>query len=239
MKTIFTFVVVFILIALVIQVHETGHAITAILFGAKVDRIFIGIPIVPKLNFDLANIPVEISPWIITGGVQVSKEEMKSLQPLAKIIVIASGVIFNLLIVVLSATIFAGLKGFLGSIILIKETFLRFLNIFKGKSRLSNLSGPVGVFQLGFVAFDRGWQGILALWILLNLGVAYFNIIPLYPLDGGRVVVEIFDFLFGRFDLYKSVSNIIQIAMTLGLLLLVIGVTFKDIFFSKPDGGNE
>src|SRR3990172_2405565 len=201
MKTIFTFVVVFILIALVIQVHETGHAITAILFGAKVDRIFIGIPIVPKLNFDLANIPVEISPWIITGGVQVSKEEMKSLQPLAKIIVIASG------------------------------------DIFKGKSRLSNLSGPVGVFQLGFVAFDRGWQGILALWILLNLGVAYFNIIPLYPLDGGRVVVEIFDFLFGRFDLYKSVSNIIQIAMTLGLLLLVIGVTFKDIFFSKPDGG--
>ena len=62
------------------------------------------------------------------------------------------------------------------------------------------IAGPVTNFLLAFVGFLIGhftgviwhdvgfWSTFISVWVLVNLGFAIFNIIPIPPLDGSRVL---------------------------------------------------
>ncbi len=88
-------------------------------------------------------------------------------------------------------------------------------------------SGPFTnlVFIIIFLIFPISFVGISReLIIYSNILIAIFNLIPIYPLDGGRIINEILHIFLGRRDAYKY-TNIISnltISITTAITSIVI-----------------
>lgn len=70
--------------------------------------------------------------------------------------------------------------------------------------------------------------------IYSNLLLAIFNFLPIYPLDGGRILKNIFKILYGnkRANTYiNTISNVIVIALTMLSSILIIAYKNIAIFF--------
>jgi membrane-associated protease RseP (regulator of RpoE activity) len=63
----------------------------------------------------------------------------------------------------------------------------------KAASHGERLVSPVGVVMLANQATHIGWSEVLYLLILINLFVGVFNMVPLLPLDGGHVVIALYE----------------------------------------------
>lgn len=76
------------------------------------------------------------------------------------------------------------------------------------------ISGPITnlIFIILFLIFPISFFGInRELVLYANILIAIFNLIPIYPLDGGRIVKGILNILFGRKEAYRysyMISNI-------------------------------
>lgn len=59
--------------------------------------------------------------------------------------------------------------------------------------------------------------------IYANLLLAIFNIIPIYPLDGGRIIKEIINIIKGRKEAYELTSKISKV--TIIILTIIVSIT--------------
>jgi membrane-associated protease RseP (regulator of RpoE activity) len=57
----------------------------------------------------------------------------------------------------------------------------------------SRLVSPVGVVRLLHQAGEQGLATVLWLVAAINISIGIFNLLPLFPLDGGRVVVALYE----------------------------------------------
>ncbi|MCL5970533.1 MAG: site-2 protease family protein [Patescibacteria group bacterium] len=97
-----------------------------------------------------------------------------------------------------------------------------------------SVSGPVGIFSLvGNIVqipdFKERMLQILNLAGILSVSLAFFNILPIPALDGGRLFFILIEAVTGR----KVPQRIESLAHTIGmalLLALIVMITFKDIF---------
>ncbi len=82
------------------------------------------------------------------------------------------------------------------------------------KKTIIAASGPLTnlLFIIIFLVFPISFFGISKdIVIYANILIAIFNLIPIYPLDGGRIAKGILHILFGRKDAYRytyMISNI-------------------------------
>lgn len=60
---------------------------------------------------------------------------------------------------------------------------------FEGRSKVADVSGPVGIAILAKGAADMGWGQLLAFAATISINLAVVNLAPLPALDGGRLVV--------------------------------------------------
>jgi regulator of sigma E protease len=101
-----------------------------------------------------------------------------------------------------------------------------FARIFKGHISPSNaLSGPVGLSQMfgGYWDWERFWR----LTGLLSMALAFMNALPIPALDGGHVLVLLFEIISGR----KPSEKFMEITQQVGtfiLLALMVYVLFND-----------
>jgi regulator of sigma E protease len=99
-----------------------------------------------------------------------------------------------------------------------------FPNLVRGEDR-EEVSSVVGITDASAQAFDRGTQDFLFIVGLISLSLAYLNLLPLLPLDGGHIAFSIVEGIrrraIGR-EVYERVS-IIGIALV--LFLFMIGLT--------------
>ena len=61
-----------------------------------------------------------------------------------------------------------------------------------GAGPLSNivLAAAAGLlFRFGFVEMNTTFSAFLYIFFILNIGVAVFNLLPVYPLDGSRILL--------------------------------------------------
>jgi regulator of sigma E protease len=96
------------------------------------------------------------------------------------------------------------------------------------------VAGPVGIFSLvGTIVqipdIKERLMQILNLAGILSISLAFFNVLPIPALDGGRLFFILFEGVTGK----KMDPNREALAHTIGmvvLLALILLVTFKDIF---------
>lgn len=108
---------------------------------------------------------------------------------------------------------------------------------------LTALAGPVTNFLLAFVAFlighfsgliyDGGWGGfVFGEIVIINLGFMLFNLIPIPPLDGSRVLYAIVPDKIREFMLLLERNGTIIIYM----LILIAGSAFSMMMQSGTNG---
>lgn len=235
MRYFITLVLMLILVGVMIQIHELGHALAAISFGKPVEFIDIGIRLFPYFETSFRGIPVHISPWLIGGGTGIAKETLASLRPLDQIAILLAGPFTNLLAVVLAYFMTRAIEPGFRKIplrIFIKGTRAYISKIARVKG--SGFVGPIGIIDIGVrTLLSGGLVGALALWVSLNLGIGLINLIPLHPLDGGRILVILLTVALGDLKYADSVIKIVEAAMFSIVMGSFVMIMVGDIFRRK------
>ena len=133
-------------------------------------------------------------------------------------------------------------KGFIPSL---KYAFTKFASLIEqmgltiwylitGQLSLTNLSGPVGIYNIVGETAKAGFVNILYLIGYLSLNVGFINLLPIPAFDGGRVVFLIIEKIKGS-PVSAKVENTIHSIFFILLMLLMLAITYNDIvrlFFS-------
>jgi regulator of sigma E protease len=95
---------------------------------------------------------------------------------------------------------------------------------------VSQMSGPVGIMNLYYTIFQNPdwWRLVLWFSVVLNVGLAIFNMLPLPVLDGGHITMALLEMIRGKAMGTRFLESI-QLVCVLALFSFVIFVTFKDV----------
>ena len=230
------YLVVFILISFLILIHELGHLIAAKLSNIPIERFSIGFG--PKLcGLKKGKTEYRLSVFTIGGYVL---PEIKNLNdfyqiPSSKRIVYAlGGPSANLLLsIILSAVYNTASTGFslygillypFAQVLKITSQFLYALpSLFADPGQLS---GIVGVVAIGGQLVAGDLLKILQLAIILNINLALLNLLPLPPLDGGKILFCLLE------QIHRSLIKLRIPVMVTGwalLLSLICYITVVDV----------
>ena len=104
---------------------------------------------------------------------------------------------------------------------------------------VSHMSGPVGIMNVYYnILQDKyAWNMVLYFSVMLNIGLAIFNLLPLPVLDGGHITMALLEMIRGKTANLK-IMEYIQTACVLMLLSFVCFVTLKDVG-GLGNGGGE
>lgn len=127
-------------------------------------------------------------------------------------------------------------KGFLPAL---KYAFTKFIGLLgqmlliiwyliTGKLSISNLSGPIGIFNVVQSSVAEGFINFVYLVGYISLNLGFMNLLPIPALDGGRLLFLIIEKIIGR-PLNPKVENIIHTIGFSLLMILIIVVSYNDI----------
>lgn len=111
---------------------------------------------------------------------------------------------------------------------LIGQMFITIWYLITGKLSLSNLSGPIGIFNVVDQSAKAGFINIIYLIGYISLNVGFMNLLPIPALDGGRLLFLIIEKII-RKPVNPKVENTIHNVGFILLLLLVVFVSYGDI----------
>lgn len=97
-----------------------------------------------------------------------------------------------------------------------------------GKLSLSNLAGPIGIFNIVGQAAKVGFINIIYLIAYLCINVGLINIIPLPAFDGGRLLFLIIEKIKGS-PVNPKIENTIHTIGFMLLMALMIFISYNDI----------
>ncbi|MDD4584883.1 MAG: M50 family metallopeptidase, partial [Bacilli bacterium] len=98
------------------------------------------------------------------------------------------------------------------------------------KDGLSNVSGPVGMYESAVSFAKDGFLSFLLFLAMISVNLGIINLLPLPALDGGRLLVMIVEKI-ARRKLNPKVEAIINAVGFIFLIGFIILITIKDIFF--------
>ncbi|WP_019893199.1 M50 family metallopeptidase [Allobaculum stercoricanis] len=101
------------------------------------------------------------------------------------------------------------------------------LQLFQLKG-LENLSGPVGVYKVTEQVVSYGFLSYLSLCSLISLNIGLFNLLPIPSLDGGRILITLFEAIFKRKIPQRFLEYLLLGSFAL-LIGLMIFTTYMDI----------
>jgi membrane-associated protease RseP (regulator of RpoE activity) len=88
---------------------------------------------------------------------------------------------------------------------------------------------PIGLAQAGNQIAEGGYVNLFTLLAFVNIFLAVFNSIPLVPLDGGRVVLALYEGITGKKipdrKLYPIAALVIFIFVFLGVTAFYLDIT--------------
>jgi regulator of sigma E protease len=230
-----SYVAVVFIVGLLIAIHECGHLLAAKLCGIPVKRFSIGFG--PRLlEFTRAETSYWLS-WIPIGGYvlpSIEHDDFRELALYKRITFALGGPLAN----VLAAFVALVLLGFarfnlpaseaipfavaqLGTGLQQQVSGLSTL-----LSGIEQLSGIVGIVAVGGAQFGSTFAGLLTFSVLINLSLAVMNMLPLPPLDGGRILFCVLE------KIYRPVSRLEAPLTAAGwslVLALMVYVTVLDI----------
>ena len=111
---------------------------------------------------------------------------------------------------------------------LFKQMGVTLLNLFTGGIRLSQLSGPLGIYEVVGTQASGGIASLLYLFSFLSINVGFINLLPLPAFDGGHILFIIIEKIKGSPVKPETEAKFHAVGLFL-LMLLMIYVTFNDI----------
>ena len=230
-----SYVAVAIVIGLLIAIHEYGHLLAAKLCGIPVRRFSIGFG--PKLfGFERG----ETSYWfslIPFGGYVLPALEDTDFRrlPTYKRITFAlggpianiAGAFIGLFLIGLTqfhlglfhAVSFAATQLIRG----LQQQLHGFSTLF---SDLGVLSGLVGIVAVGGAQFGSTLANLLTFSVLINISLAVVNLLPLPPLDGGRILFCVLE------KIYRPIAKVEAPVTLVGwalVMVLMVWATVQDV----------
>jgi regulator of sigma E protease len=115
-------------------------------------------------------------------------------------------------------------------------TFHVFSHIFEAKQR-DQLSGPVGISDVGHQVVDLGIYPSLLLLALVSLSLGLINLLPILPLDGGHILWALVEKLRGKPASLRAIERATVIGLALVAVLMFIGLN-NDIGRITGEGFN-
>jgi regulator of sigma E protease len=89
-------------------------------------------------------------------------------------------------------------------------------------------AGPLGIFQILYVSARRGWGYFFWLVHLLTVNIGVLNLLPIPPLDGGRLVMVGYEKVRGR-RMSQRVQEAILIGGVAIILMIFAYATLNDV----------
>jgi regulator of sigma E protease len=230
-----SYVAVVLVVALLIAIHEYGHLLAAKLCGIPVKRFSVGFG--PKLiEFNHAETSYWLS-WIPLGGYvlpAIEQEDFHELPAYKQITFALGGPMANV-IAAFIGLFFLGLGQF--NLPVAAATSFAVIQLWTGLqqqiSALSTLladfeqvSGIVGIVAVGGAQFGSTLASLLTFSVLINLSLAVMNLLPLPPLDGGRILFCILEKIYR--PVYRLEAPVTLAGWTMVLVLMVY-VTVQDV----------
>ena len=118
--------------------------------------------------------------------------------------------------------------GFSKTVSLFKQMIDIVIYLVTGKLSLSNLSGPIGIFQVVGESAQGGLINLMYLTALISINVGFMNLIPLPAFDGGRLFFMIIEKIKGK-PVNPDIENRIHAIGLMALMVLMVFVTYNDI----------
>lgn len=100
-------------------------------------------------------------------------------------------------------------------------------NLITGFS-LNKLGGPVAIFKMSETAAESGWITVLSFTAMLSVNLGIMNLLPIPALDGGKIVLNLYEALRGK-PMDPNKEGILTMIGFGCLMLLMILVTWNDI----------
>ena len=85
-------------------------------------------------------------------------------------------------------------------------------------------ASPIGLVRIGAQTEDLGIAFTLELLALVNVFVGIFNVVPIYPLDGGHFAVAVYEKVRGRAADVRKLAPIAAVAVAFMVLLGVLAI---------------
>jgi regulator of sigma E protease len=230
------YLIVFALVSFLILIHELGHLIAAKLLHIPIERFSIGFG--PKLwSFGKGQTEYRISAFPIGGYVllKIEDEDDFFLIPPRRRIAFALGGPFANVILALVCLSFLNattmgfslygilLYPFVQLIKISSQVLYALPQIF---SQPEQLSGIIGIVAVGGHILSGDFSRIFGLAAMLNINLALLNLLPVLPLDGGKILFCLLE------KVHRSLAKL-RLPLTVTgwvlLLVLILSITVMDV----------
>ena len=225
------------LLGFLIFVHELGHLLAAMAVGIPVERFSIGFGRVlwkkriGRVEYCLSMIPL--------GGYVMpaieNEEELFAIPIARRIVFWLGGPAANFLCAAIMLSVMAAVGGAASPYALLVEPWVKTAEL-TGKlvavipmlfTRPDQLSGVVGIVAAGKEVMSDGLVSTLKFAVLLNLNLAVFNLLPIAPLDGGKIFCALLEKIHPKLARVHTGMAVVGLVLLLGLMLYT---TVMDVF---------
>ncbi|HEY7187537.1 MAG TPA: site-2 protease family protein [Vicinamibacterales bacterium] len=229
-----SYITVVFVVGLLIAIHEFGHLLAAKLCGIPIKRFSIGFG--PKVfEFTHGDTSYWLS-WIPVGGYvwpAIEPDDFRELPVHKRITFALGGPLANVIAAFVSLLILGFAQLDLPASDATSFAITRLLaglqQQIAGLSALlhiGQLSGIVGIVAVGGAHFGSTFAGVLTFSALINLSLAVMNLLPLPPLDGGRILFCVLE------KIYRPLGTI-EVPVTVAgwsiVVALMVYLTVQDV----------
>ena len=127
-------------------------------------------------------------------------------------------------------------QSFLDTISTAKTVWSSLAGLVTGRFSMRNMSGPIGIASMIGEATNEGlkvsiWaaiSNIMSLMAMITINLGIFNLLPLPALDGGRLLVLIFEMVFGK-KINAKYEALIHMLGFIAFIAFMIYISYSDI----------
>lgn len=111
---------------------------------------------------------------------------------------------------------------------LLEQMVIVITSLVTGDMKLSNLSGPIGIYSVVGESAKAGFINVVYLTALISINVGFINLLPIPAFDGGRLFFLLIEKIKGS-KVNPKVENMIHSMGFILLLLLTLIIAYGDI----------